>query len=276
MSSLVMCRFTLMRGKAFIHVSFQTFLKYANLLSKMSQLIPKILYEDQHLLAVNKPAGLVVHADGRTNESTLVDWVKEHYPELKDIGGLHTLDSERYVERYGIVHRLDRETSGVILIAKDDETFYFLQRQFLDHTIEKTYNAFVHGIPDPREGIIELPIGRSRSDFRRWTTGEDARGTQRSACTAYRTVSTSTDGKFAIVELSPKTGRTHQLRVHMKALGHPILCDSRYDTPTGLGFSRLALHALSISVKLPSGEQSTFTAPPPEDFLIAQKQLKDS
>ena len=104
-----------------------------------------VLYEDEHLLAVDKPAGLVVHADGRTKEPTLSDWVLEKYPKQKDVGGMHTLDSGRYAPRAGILHRLDRETSGVLLIAKDDETFYFLQRQFLDHSIEKTYNAFVAG-----------------------------------------------------------------------------------------------------------------------------------
>lgn len=230
---------------------------------------PTILYEDAHVLAVVKPAGLVVHTDNRTVEPSLVEWVHAKYPDLKDIGGLHTLDGGRYVARYGVVHRLDRETSGVIIVAKDDETFYFLQRQFLDRSTEKTYNAFVHDIPQPEEGDILLPIGRSRSDFRRWTTGEDARGTLRDASTHYRVVESRE--KFSFVELTPKTGRTHQLRVHMKAIGHPILCDTRYDTPTGLGFTRLALHALSIKIKLSEGVQKTFTAPLPPDFLEAQK-----
>lgn len=242
----------------------------------MSQMNPAILYEDPHLLVVDKPAGLVVHSDGRTEEPTLVDWVKMHYPTLKDVGGLHTLDSERYVERFGIVHRLDRETSGVIMIAKDDEEFYFLQRQFLDHTITKTYNAFVLGVPTPKQGSIGAPIGRSRSDFRQWTTGADARGTQRDASTAYNTLATSTDGKYAFIELTPKTGRTHQLRVHMKSIGHPILCDARYGTPTGLGFSRLALHAVSIQVRLPGDELKTFVAPLPADFIEARKVLENN
>lgn len=229
---------------------------------------PTILYEDEHVLAISKPAGLVVHTDGRTEESTLDEWVIARYPDIKEVGGLHTLDSERYVPRAGILHRLDRETSGVILVARDDETFYFLQRQFLDHSIEKTYNAFVMGVLSPEVGVIELPIGRSRSDFRQWTTGDDARGTLRPATTHYRTLESS--GAFSFMELSPKTGRTHQLRVHMKAIGHPILCDTRYDTPTALGFTRLALHALSIKIILPDGEQKTITAPLPEDFIRAQ------
>lgn len=233
---------------------------------------PTILYEDSNILVVDKPSGLVVHSDGRTTEATLVDWVLEKYPEQKEVGGLHTLDSGRYAPRAGILHRLDRETSGVIMIAKNDETFYFLQRQFLDHSVQKTYNAFVHGVLAEAQGVIDLPIGRSRSDFRRWATGPDARGALRPAETSYRVL--ETNGTYSYLELKPKTGRTHQLRVHLLALGHPILCDSRYDSQSGLGFERLALHALSLSIKLPSGEQKTFTTPLPPDFLAAHSEFK--
>ena len=228
---------------------------------------PKIIYEDGAMLAVNKPAGLVVHSDGRTKEPTLTDWVLAKYPGQKDVGGMHTLDSGRYAPRAGILHRLDRETSGVIVIAKNDETFYFLQRQFLDHTFQKTYNAFVHGTPSPEEGTIDLPIGRSKTDFRQWTTGADARGRLRDACTIYRTI--STNGKYAYLELNPKTGRTHQLRVHLKAIGHPIICDKRYGSACALGFSRLALHAQKLRLVLPSGESKTLEAPLPVDFETA-------
>ena len=230
---------------------------------------PTIIFENESLLAVDKPAGLVVHGDGRTEEATLTDWVLKHYPTLTDVGGLHTLDSGRYVPRAGILHRLDRETSGVIVIAKNDETFYFLQRQFLDHSIEKKYFAFVNGTPSPAEGDIDLPIGRSRNDFRQWTTGDAARGNLRPASTHYLALR-STDA-YAFLELSPKTGRTHQLRVHMKAIGHPILCDERYETPTGLGFARLALHASTLSLKLPDGTRTTLLAPLPPDFTLALK-----
>ncbi len=228
-----------------------------------------ILYEDEHLLAVDKPAGLVVHADGRTKEPTLTDWVLEKYPTLKDVGGLHTLDSGRYAPRAGILHRLDRETSGVILIAKDDETFYSLQRQFLDRSIEKTYHAFVAGELEKKEGIIELPIGRSRGDFRQWATGSEARGTLRDAKTAYRVLSEG--GGSSLLELKPKTGRTHQLRVHLKALGHPIICDKRYGSACALGFTRLALHAARLSVEWPKGRRLTVEAPLPRDFVEARK-----
>lgn len=236
-----------------------------------------ILYEDEHLLAVNKPAGLVVHADGRTKEPTLADWVLEKYPQLKDVGGMHTLDSGRYAPRAGILHRLDRETSGVILIAQNDETFYFLQRQFLDHSIEKTYNAFVAGTLEKPEGVIDLPIGRSRSDFRQWSTGDDARGTLRKATTVYRVLKEG--GGFSFLELKPTTGRTHQIRVHLKAIGHPIICDKRYGLPAqagsvcALGFDRLALHARAIRFLAPHGKELCIEAPLPIDFGEALREL---
>ena len=232
---------------------------------------PSIIFENDSLVAVDKPAGLVVHSDGRTEESTLTDWVLKRHPELTDIGGLHTLDSGRYVPRAGILHRLDRETSGVIMIAKNDETFYFVQRQFLDHSIEKVYNAFVMGTPEPSEGVIDKPIGRSRADFRQWTVGGEARGTLRPASTRYRVLSAG--GEYAFLELTPKTGRTHQLRVHLLSIGHPILCDERYGTPTGLGFMRLALHAARLTLTLPGAERITIEAPLPADFQEALKKL---
>lgn len=233
---------------------------------------PTILFEDEQLVAINKPAGLVVHSDGRTTEPTLVDWVKEHYPMLEEIGGLHTLDSERYVPRWGIVHRLDRETSGVILIAKDQQIFLDLQRQFLERKTEKTYHAIAWGVFIEKAGIIDAPIGRSRSDFREWTVGSNARGTLRPAITSYRICAEKNECSF--VELKPKTGRTHQLRVHLKSLGHPIISDKRYapEKGTAFGFTRLALHAQKIAFEY-QGKEKTIIAPYPEDFIFAMKKF---
>ena len=232
---------------------------------------PTIIFEDDQLFAVNKPAGLVVHSDGRTEEPTLTEWVLQRYPLLRDIGGLHTLDMERYEPRSGILHRLDRETSGIILIAKNDETFYFLQRQFLDHTIKKTYLAFVEGILEKKSGTIDLPIGRSRSDFRRFATGDDARGTKRSSVTEYHVL--SENDKYSFVELMPKTGRTHQLRVHMHSIGHPIISDTRYGTQQALGFTRVALHAGKLEFIHQNGTKMWLEAPLPPDFERAKAQL---
>ncbi len=226
---------------------------------------PDILYEDEHLVAVNKQSGLVVHSDGRTEEVTLQEWVAKRYPELEEVGGLHTLDSGRYIKRWGIVHRLDRATSGVLLIAKDDPTFLSLQRQFIEHAVAKTYHAVVFGLLDNAAGVIDLPIGRDRRDFRQWTVPPHARGTLRKAQTEYRVLGEYNEA--SLLELKPKTGRTHQLRVHLLALGHPIVGDDRYAPERGsmLGFTRLALHAKAITF-LYDGRPKTIEAPYPADF----------
>ncbi len=232
---------------------------------------PSVVWEDNHLLVLNKPAGLVVHTDGRTKEPTLSDWIAAKYPTLRDIGGEHTLDSGRYVPRWGLLHRIDRDTSGILLVAKTDEAFYFFQRQFLDRSTEKTYLAFVAGCPEPREGVIEAPIGRSRSDFRQWAVGEAARGTLRKAITEYKVLASSSE--YAELEVTPKTGRTHQIRVHLKSLGTPILCDTRYGAVQGLSFQRLSLHAWKIAITYPNGERKIFEAPKPADVLYAEGLL---
>lgn len=233
-------------------------------------LVPVILFEDDEILVLDKPSGLVVHSDGRTEEPSVVDWLAKNYPSLKDVGGLHTLDSGRYVERFGLVHRLDRETSGVLLVAKQTEGFHFIQQQFIARNSKKIYVALVWGAMEIGEGDIDLPIGRSRLDFRQWTTGEYARGTLRKALTHYRVI--SGNGHATFVELQPKTGRTHQLRVHMKAIGFPIICDKRYESLCGLGFSRVALHAQTLEFKHPNGKTVCFESPLPLDFLSALKQ----
>ncbi len=238
----------------------------------MSQSAPTILFEDAHIIAINKPAGLVVHSDGRTEEPSLVDWVKANYPTLEEVGGLHTLDSGRYEKRWGIVHRLDRDTSGVLLIAKDGDTFLDLQRQFIERKTDKTYHAIVWGTMPEKDGVIELPIGRSRVDFRQWAVAPIARGTLRPAITEYHVLGDYSG--FTLVELRPKTGRTHQLRVHMNALGHPIIVDTRYAPERGkaLGFARLALHAYKIKFSY-LGHSKEITAPYPEDFETAVKSF---
>ncbi len=238
----------------------------------------EILYEDDAVVVVNKPAGLIVHSDGRTPEPTLTDWVLEKYPHLEDVGGLHTLDNGKYAPRAGILHRLDRETSGVILIAKSDTAFWPLQQQFMSREIEKRYIAMCLGAPKEPKGIIDLPIGRSRVDYRQWATPPIARGTLRPALTEYILLYSGeyAGEMFSCVQLFPKTGRTHQLRVHAKAMGFPILCDARYEIGSALGFARVALHAERVVVKHPiNGRVHTFVAPPPADFRKARELLSN-
>jgi 23S rRNA pseudouridine1911/1915/1917 synthase len=235
---------------------------------------PTILYEDKDILAVNKPAGLVVHSDGKTEEKTLADWVVEKYPDTKEVGEPARTANGEVVPRPGIVHRLDRETSGVMLVAKTQEAFEYLKKQFQNHEIQKVYNAFVLGEIKNETGTIDRPIGRSSSDFRRWSAQRGARGEMRDAITDYK-VLFKKDG-YSFVEVSPKTGRTHQIRVHFKAINYPLVADSLYapGRENSLGFQRLALHSKKIRFLDMEGESHEVVAPYPEDFEKAINLLQ--
>lgn len=232
---------------------------------------PEILFENDLFLAINKPAGLVVHADGKTREATLVDWLIENYPEIENVGEPLVLTDGTVIKRPGIVHRLDRETSGVMIVAKTPEAFEYFKNAFKKRDIAKTYNAFVFGHVKEDEGTIDAPIARSKSDFRKWSAQRGARGEKRNAVTDYKVISRFEDDgqKFTFLELSPKTGRTHQIRVHLKYLNHPIVGDQLYGGKIfqGLGFDRTALHARRITFFDQKGEEMVFEAPWPDDFL---------
>lgn len=230
---------------------------------------PTILYEDEDILAINKPAGLVVHSDGKTEQHTLADWVLEKYPETKDVGEPGKTSTGVLVPRPGIVHRLDKETSGVMLVAKNQKAFDVLKKQFQKHQIVKKYLAFVYGEMKTKEGVIDRPIGRSSSDFRRWSAQRGARGEMREAVTHYKVIAVRE--RYSLVEVSPKTGRTHQIRVHFKAINHPLVSDSLYapNKANELGFERLALHSEEVLFKDVNGEKHTIQAPYPEDFAHA-------
>lgn len=233
--------------------------------------LPKVpvIFEDKDILVINKPAGLVVHADGRTEEVTLVDWIMENYPKIKKVGEPITLSDGSVLERPGIVHRIDRDTSGVLIIAKTQKSFEDLKLKFQNREIEKTYRAFVYGAVKEDEGVIDRPIARSRSDFRLWSAQRGGKGTERDALTEYKVLGRRTDVSF--LDLKPKTGRTHQIRVHMKAINHPVVCDSLYAPKREplLGFQRLALHAYSVQFTSISGKLMKFDAPYPKDFKEA-------
>lgn len=234
-----------------------------------------ILYEDKDILAINKPAGLVVHSDGRTQEKTLTDWIISRYPDLLSVGEPQKLQNGAVVTRPGVVHRLDRETSGVVVLAKNQTSFESLKKQFQEHTVKKVYSAFVYGCIKQKQGIIDIPIGRSKSDFRLWLADARARGHQREAITEYQVLEEGVNASF--IEVLPKTGRTHQIRVHMKAINHPVVCDKRYAPKRSciLGLNRLALHARLISVRTYSGSLVVIEAPLPEDFSRALKRLRE-
>ena len=250
--------------------------------------ILQILYEDDDVVVINKPAGLTVHGDGKTKMVTLTDLILEKYPEMENVGEPQVLTHKGEVVtvlRPGIVHRLDRDTSGVLIIAKNQVAFEKLKEQFQNRTTEKIYYGYVYGWMKETKGIIATPIGRAPGGVRKWSAGFASRGTQRDARTEYEVIKklggdpdlreegkgSTEDGTYSFVKLMPKTGRTHQLRVHLKSINHPLVCDSLYapNRLPALGFTRLALHAASLKITLPSGKEGFFEAPLPEDFKNA-------
>jgi 23S rRNA pseudouridine1911/1915/1917 synthase len=235
----------------------------------------EILYEDKDALVINKPAGLVVHPDGKTKEITLVDWILKKYPKLKNIGEPIILEDGTKILRPGIVHRIDRDTSGCLIIAKNQKTYEFLKGQFKARKVHKVYHTFLYGLLKDDRGMIERPIGRSPVDFRKWSAQRGARGELRLAITYFKVLGRKDDITF--VEAVPKTGRTHQIRVHFKALNYPVVKDTLYATPNLLeresqaDFKRLALHAKELEIKLPSEKIINISAPYPKDFQKAAK-----
>ena len=231
----------------------------------------EILFENKNLLIINKPSGLVVHGDGKTLEPSLVDWILEKYPDINGVGEnmfvRNREGGDLELNRPGIVHRIDRDTSGCLVIGKNQESFEFLKQQFKDRRVKKTYQALVYGWPKNESGIIDAPIGRSNKDFRMKQAGPHARGHLREAETEYKVLEYFEDQrkknkqgqfeKYALVECSPKTGRTHQIRVHLKFLNHPIVADSLYrgKRKECLGLERTALHAQSIRVEDCDGQE---------------------
>jgi 23S rRNA pseudouridine1911/1915/1917 synthase len=237
---------------------------------------PEILFEDNDILAVNKPAGLVVHSDGKTSEPTLVDWIIEKFPEARDVGEPWRGQNGEEILRSGIVHRLDRDTSGVMLVAKTQKGFECLKKQFQNRTIKKEYEAFVWGFVKNDKGTIDRPIGRSRSDFRKWSAQRGARGEMREAVTDYEVVFRfeKGGGKYTLVRAFPHTGRTHQIRVHLKAINYPIVGDYLYGPKkeNALGFSRPALHARAITFLDIADREHTVEAPYQQDFRVAREE----
>ncbi len=211
-----------------------------------------LVYEDAYLLAVDKPAGLVVHPGAGHETGTLVHALLARYPEVIDVGG---------VGRGGIVHRLDKETSGLLLVARDAATHAALQRQFKRRQVSKTYLALVEDRVEPREGIIEAPIGRSKRERKRMAVLHSGRP----AVTQYRVLRIFRG--YTLLEVRPHTGRTHQVRVHLAWLGYPVVGDRVYGRQRQpLLPHRHFLHASRLAFVHPvTGEKLELEAPlPPE------------
>lgn len=216
---------------------------------------PKIIYEDDGIIVVDKPAGMIVYPDGKHDYPALSHWLEKQYPE------------------FHFVHRIDRETSGVLILAKTERMHAYLKKQFQDREVRKVYRAFVHGALKEERGQIERAIGSARGG-RGPRSATRPHGKEREASTTWKRLMNGTG--VAYIEAFPKTGRTHQIRVHCAAIQHPIVCDQLYgpQRPALLGFKRLALHALAVTVTLPGGKERTFEAPLPKDFLAAEAQLR--
>ena len=218
-----------------------------------------IVYEDEHMIVVDKPAGMPVHPGPGHSGHTLVNALLAHCPDLPGIGG---------VQRPGIVHRLDKDTSGLIVAAKDERAHHGLTRQLAERRMHKTYLALVDGRLQPDEALIDAPIGRDPNNRKRMLVNGAA---AREAQTSYR-VRQRFPG-YTYAEVSPITGRTHQIRVHMASLGHPVVGDAVYGRPTKL-VSRQFLHAWRLELRHPvDGVEMGFEAPLAEDLAAALRRL---
>lgn len=207
-----------------------------------------VLYEDGDCLVINKPAGILTHAQGALiTEATVATFLRDR---LHDLSGI----------RGGIVHRLDRATSGVIMCAKNQDALSMMQKQFSQRKVKKSYMAIVRGHLKTKEAVIDMPIERNPKAPATFRVGPNGKA----ATTHYKVVKETAE--YSLIELKPTTGRTHQLRVHLAQQGHPIVGDPLYGS--GAFGDRLFLHAFSLEITLPNRTRETFTAPLPKEFDV--------
>ena len=218
---------------------------------------PQVIYEEKGFLAVNKPAGLIVHGQS----PSLVDWLLKKYPEVKTVG-------DDPAKRPGIIHRLDKDTSGVLLVCRTQATFDYFKRQFQIHQIKKKYLALVHGIPEQKNGEINKPIGLKLGTIRRTVHTKHAKMVKE-AVTRYRIrqIYRRLPSIYSLLEVEPLTGRTHQIRVHLASIGHPVVGDKLY-TPksivkgqlSNVAEGRMFLHAESLEFTTSDGRRLKIAA----------------
>ncbi len=225
---------------------------------------PEVIYEDPNFVALSKPAGLLVHpvpGAAEPEAPALTDWLLRHYPEVREVG-------DRPDVRPGIVHRLDRETSGIMLIPRTQAYFSYLKKLFQDHAVRKTYLAVVSGRVEPPRGVIDRPIGIKPGSVKRSLYSDKMR---KDAVTEYALLTTfEKEGKeYSLLEVRPRTGRTHQIRVHLAGLGHPIAGDRLYGPRAKPAWpKRLMLHALSLEFSPEPGRKLRLAADPPSEFEV--------
>jgi 23S rRNA pseudouridine1911/1915/1917 synthase len=223
----------------------------------------EIIFENNDLMVVNKPAGMVVHPSAGHHSGTLVHAALAHAPDIEGVGG---------IQRPGVVHRLDKDTSGLILLAKNDAAHHWLSDQFRTREVEKAYLALVDGAPPTSSGRVEAAIGRDPVDRKRMKVVPPGKG--RSAVSEYRTLRRYPD--HSLLEVRPITGRTHQIRLHLKFLGCPVVGDRVYGHKhPSLPLQRQFLHATRLRIKiLGESEASEFEAPLPEELNVVLDELK--
>jgi len=238
--------------------------EHCNKIPKAEKLPLNIIYEDEDILVINKPAGMVVHPACGNYSGTLVNALLNYKGFLTEFNEPRATKDERRIMRPGIVHRLDKDTSGVMLVAKTGVALRKLSNQLKNRSITKIYIAVAKGIIDLEEGIIDLPINHDKKNRMKMVVDRD-RGKE--AVTHYKVISRNKEKNFTILEVAPKTGRTHQIRIHFSHIGHPILGDALYNGPRVPGLSRQALHAKSINFIHPSkNTQVEFSAEIPSDI----------
>jgi 23S rRNA pseudouridine1911/1915/1917 synthase len=237
----------------------------------------EFIYEDEDFIAVNKPAGVAVHPDGTYKNGTLVQEIIKKYPEIKNVG-------DDLVNRPGIVHRIDKDTSGILLVAKTQKAFYFFKEAFQKRKIKKTYVVLVLeklGKRIGEKGVVDLAIARSAKTPILRTARGKTRGKLKDAVTEYEVMRYFNDfGKdFTLLKAYPKTGRTHQIRAHFKAIGHSVVCDKLYGGRKFIcpgNLKRQFLHAYSLEFKDMKGARLILEAELPEDLQSVLEKLRNS
>lgn len=234
-----------------------------------------IIYEDKNVLAVDKLSNVIVTPEGPTNQETLIDELIKQFPALKKVGS---------APRYGIVHRLDKDTSGILLITKNNSTLFFLQNQFKKRKVVKKYIALVVGDVKKEKETIKTLMGRSPKDRRKQKVylplEPDSTG-KRKALTEFKTIKKFSDekgNKYTLLEVKPKTGRKHQIRTHLKSINHPIAGDKLYgfdNQPLPEELERHFLHASFLKVLLPDGKKKEFKADLPQDLINVIARLNE-
>jgi 23S rRNA pseudouridine1911/1915/1917 synthase len=232
-----------------------------------------VIFEDTYLLIINKPPGIVVNRALTVKEETIQDWVEEHVHHSWSTSNRQ--ENKDFTDRAGIVHRIDKETSGILCIAKTPDTFMCLQHQFKNRTVAKTYLALVHGYLKPMEGEIRAPVGRlpwNKERFGITPGGKDAVTKYNCISLLHRTIGSKHE-QLSLVEVHPLTGRTHQIRVHFKYLNHPVIGDYLYaGRKTARAdrkwAARVLLHAWRLRFRHPVTDQNiSLEAPVPSDMM---------